>query len=114
MNVASEVVLEERNKPLIKQEIGMTVLHLLPFLGLWTGATWYDWTLCAFLYFFRMFWVTGGYHRYFSHRSYNTSRVFQFIIAFMAQTSIQKGALWWASHHRVHHRTSDTPKTHIL
>jgi len=57
-----------------------------------------------------MFWVTAGYHRYFSHRSYKTSRVFQFIIAFMAQTSLQKGALWWASHHRVHHRTSDTPK----
>ena len=110
MEAAENIELEKRNPPVLKQEIGMTVLHLIPFLGIWTGATWFDWAVCAFLYFFRMFWVTGGYHRYFSHRSYNTSRFFQFIIAFMAQTSVQKGALWWASHHRVHHRTSDTAK----
>jgi stearoyl-CoA desaturase (delta-9 desaturase) len=57
-----------------------------------------------------MFWITGGYHRYFAHKSYKTSRFFQFIIAFMAQTSAQKGALWWAAHHRHHHRYSDTPE----
>jgi stearoyl-CoA desaturase (delta-9 desaturase) len=56
-----------------------------------------------------MFWITGGYHRYFAHKSYKTSRWFQFIIAFMAETSAQKGALWWAAHHRHHHRHSDTP-----
>ena len=54
-----------------------------------------------------MFWVTAGYHRYFSHRSFKTSRVFQFVIAFMAMTSAQKGVLWWAAHHRHHHRFSD-------
>jgi stearoyl-CoA desaturase (delta-9 desaturase) len=57
-----------------------------------------------------MFFITGGYHRYFAHRTYKTSRIFQFIIAFFAQTSVQKGALWWAAHHRVHHKYSDTPK----
>src|SRR5438128_2096021 len=55
----------------------------------------------------RMFFVTAGYHRYFSHRSFKTSRVFQFVIAFMAMTSSQKGVLWWAAHHRHHHRHSD-------
>jgi stearoyl-CoA desaturase (delta-9 desaturase) len=59
------------------------------------------------LYFLRMFFVTGGYHRYFSHRTFHTSRVFQFILAFGAQTTSQKGALWWAAHHREHHRYSD-------
>ena len=49
----------------------------------------------------------GGYHRYFSHRSYKTSRVFQFLLAFFAMTSAQKGVLWWAAHHRHHHRYSD-------
>ena len=62
---------------------------------------------CLALVFGRMFWVTAGYHRYFSHRSYKTSRVFQFVIAFMAMTSAQKGVLWWAAHHRHHHRFSD-------
>lgn len=86
------------------------ILHLLPLGALFTGATLFDWIVCAVLYFGRMFWITGGYHRYFSHKSYKTSRFFQFLIAFFAQTSVQKGALWWASHHRIHHRHSDTPE----
>ncbi|UII28463.1 acyl-CoA desaturase [Fulvivirga maritima] len=105
----SEVVLEKRNKPVLKQEIAFALVHLMPLAAIWTGVTLFDWIVCAFLYFFRMFWVTGGYHRYFSHKSYKTSRWFQFVIAFMAQTSVQKGALWWAAHHRHHHRYSDTP-----
>lgn len=106
----SEVVLEKRSKPILKQEIAFAVVHLLPLGALWTGATWFDWVVCAVLYFGRMFWITGGYHRYFSHKSYKTSRWFQFVIAFMAQTSAQKGALWWAAHHRHHHRYSDQPE----
>lgn len=103
------VALQERRKPILKQEIAFLIVHLLPLAALWTGATLFDWIICAFLYFFRMFWITGGYHRYFAHKSYKTSRWFQFVIAFLAQTSAQKGALWWAAHHRHHHRHSDTP-----
>lgn len=58
-------------------------------------------------YLVRMFGVTAGYHRYFSHRSYKLGRVAQFALAFLAQTSAQKGVLWWAAHHRHHHRNSD-------
>ena len=58
-------------------------------------------------YYLRMVAVTAGYHRYFSHRSYKTSRLFQFILAFLAMTSAQKGVLWWAAHHRHHHKYSD-------
>jgi stearoyl-CoA desaturase (delta-9 desaturase) len=108
--MAEPVVLENRKRPIIKQEIAFTIVHLIPLLAIWTGATLFDWAMCFALYFIRMFWVTGGYHRYFAHKTYKTSRVFQFIIAFMAQTSAQKGALWWAAHHRHHHRHSDTPK----
>jgi stearoyl-CoA desaturase (delta-9 desaturase) len=57
-----------------------------------------------------MFGVTGGYHRYFSHRSYKLGRAAQFGLAFLAETSGQKGVLWWAAQHRVHHRESDTEK----
>jgi len=59
-------------------------------------------------YGIRMFAVTAGYHRYFSHRSYKMNRICQFLMAFMAQTSAQKGVLWWAAHHRDHHRNSDS------
>jgi stearoyl-CoA desaturase (delta-9 desaturase) len=58
-------------------------------------------------YYLRMAATTIGYHRYFSHRTFKTSRVFQFLLAFAAETSAQKGALWWAAHHRDHHRYSD-------
>ena len=58
-------------------------------------------------YYLRMFAVTGGYHRYFSHRAYKMNRVWQFLMACLAQTSGQKGVLWWAAHHRDHHLHSD-------
>ena len=57
----------------------------------------------------RIFFVTGAYHRYFSHRSYRTSRWFQFVLALGATATGQKGPLWWAAHHRVHHKLSDAP-----
>lgn len=66
--------------------------------------------LCLGMYYLRMFGVTAGYHRYFSHRSFKTSRIFQFFLALLATTSTQKGVLWWAAHHRDHHRFSDMPE----
>jgi len=82
-------------------------VHLLPLLAFWTGTRWQDWACCVALYWVRMFGVTGVYHRYFSHRTYKTSRVFQFLLALVAMSSSQKGVLWWASNHRVHHKLSD-------
>ncbi len=76
---------------------------LIPFEGWYVG-------LAVGLYYVRMFGVTAGYHRYFSHRSYRTSRAFQFLLALLALSSAQKGVLWWAAHHRKHHRESDQPE----
>jgi stearoyl-CoA desaturase (delta-9 desaturase) len=70
----------------------------------------FSWAMIGWLagsYFLRMFGVTAGYHRYFSHRAFKLNRFWQFCLAFLAQTSGQKGALWWAAHHRDHHRHSD-------
>jgi stearoyl-CoA desaturase (Delta-9 desaturase) len=83
------------------------IVHLLPLAAIYTGASAIDWLVCFGLYYVRMFGVTGGYHRYFSHRTYKTSRVMQFCLAFLAQSSAQKGALWWAANHRHHHKFSD-------
>ncbi|MFL5300738.1 MAG: acyl-CoA desaturase [Anaeromyxobacteraceae bacterium] len=66
--------------------------------------------LVALGYFGRMFGITAGYHRYFSHRAYRTSRAFQFVLALLGTTATQKGPLWWAAHHRDHHRYSDGPE----
>ena len=56
----------------------------------------------------RMFGLTAGYHRYFCHRAFKTSRLFQFVLALLGTAAAQKGPLWWAGHHRSHHRHSDT------
>jgi len=71
----------------------------------WSGAA-----LALGSYLLRMIVVTAGYHRYFAHRSFKTSRAFQFLLALGAQSAAQKGVLWWASHHRWHHKYSDTPE----
>lgn len=89
--------------------IPFIAVHLLALGSFWTGVTRGAVICCIVLYVVRMFGVTAGYHRYFSHRAFRTSRVFQFLLAFLAQTSAQRGVLWWAAHHRHHHRYSDMP-----
>ncbi len=66
--------------------------------------------LCLASYYLRMFGITAGFHRYFSHRAYKTNRAFQFFLAFLGGAAAQKGALWWAAHHRHHHKYSDQPE----
>jgi stearoyl-CoA desaturase (delta-9 desaturase) len=86
-------------------------VHVAAVVGVaLVGFSWKGLALAVALYYVRMFGVTGGYHRYFSHRTYRTSRAFQLFLAVLAQSSVQKGALWWAAHHRDHHKHSDTPK----
>jgi len=89
--------------------IPFIVIHLLCIGALWTGVHARDLLLCLVLYYVRMFGVTAGYHRYFSHRTFKTSRVGQFLLGWMAQLSAQQGILWWAGKHRQHHRYSDLP-----
>jgi stearoyl-CoA desaturase (Delta-9 desaturase) len=74
-----------------------------------TGWSWAGLGLAALFYLPRMWFVTAAYHRYFSHRSFKTSRWFQFFLGVGATLTLQKGPLWWASHHRLHHKLSDAP-----
>ena len=75
----------------------------LPFVGWsWTAVA-----VAAALYVVRMFAITGFYHRYFSHRTFQTSRFMQFVFAAWGNLAIQRGALWWAAVHRHHHKHSD-------
>jgi len=90
--------------------IPIALVHLVPFLAFLTGVPWWNWVLMGALYVVRMFFITAGYHRYFAHRSFRTSRVMQFIFAFGGGTAVQKGPLWWAGNHRMHHRYADTDR----
>jgi stearoyl-CoA desaturase (Delta-9 desaturase) len=85
-------------------------VHVAAIAGVATlGWSWSGVALALAMYAWRMFFVTAGNHRYFSHRSYRTSRVFQFLLALGGVATGQKGMLWWAAHHRRHHRLSDRP-----
>jgi len=84
-------------------------VHVAAVVGpILLGWSWTGLALALGLYVVRMFGVTAGYHRYFSHRSYKTSRAFQFALALLGASAAQKGPLWWAGHHRGHHKWSDT------
>src|SRR5436853_5051424 len=83
-------------------------VHLACLLVWRVGFNWVAVATCLALYAVRMFGVTAGYHRYFAHRTYQTGRVFQFVLGVLATTSYQRGPLWWAAHHRYHHIHSDT------
>lgn len=82
-------------------------LHLLPFGALITGASAAVFAVAAGLYVIRVWFVGAGYHCYFSHRAFKTSRAFQLVLAVGAQTSAQGSVLRWAAGHRVHHAHAD-------
>jgi stearoyl-CoA desaturase (delta-9 desaturase) len=88
--------------------IPFALVHVVCIAAVWSGITWQSLVLCAAMYWLRIFAIGAGYHRYFSHRAYATSRVIQLVLAFLAQTSAQKSVLWWAAKHRHHHLHSDT------
>jgi stearoyl-CoA desaturase (delta-9 desaturase) len=84
--------------------------HAIPLLAFVTGVSRRAVVLALVLYLVRMFFITAGYHRYFAHRTYRMARVPQFVMAFGGTTAVQQGPLWWASHHRDHHRYADTER----
>jgi stearoyl-CoA desaturase (delta-9 desaturase) len=97
-------------------EHGIDWLRAVPFLALHLGCLavlWVGWSPVAVavavaLYVVRMFAITGFYHRYFSHRAFRTGRAWQFVFAVLGNSAVQRGPLWWAAHHRHHHRVSDS------
>jgi len=84
------------------------LLHLACLAVVRVGISAVALEVAAGLYVVRMFALTGFYHRYFSHRTFRTSRATQFIFALLGASCVQRGPLWWAAHHRIHHRHADT------
>lgn len=98
--------------------IPLIFLHAACLLVLWSGWSPIAVAAAVGLYLVRMFAITGFYHRYFSHKAFQTNRFWQFLFAVLGNTSVQRGPLWWAAHHRHHHRFTDlrndvhSPKQH--
>ncbi|MEP6632622.1 MAG: acyl-CoA desaturase [Luteimonas sp.] len=91
-------------------------LRVAPFIGLhlaclgvlWVGVSATALWVALGSYALRMFAITAFYHRYFSHKSFRTSRAMQFVFGLLGASCVQRGPLWWAAHHRHHHRHADT------
>ncbi len=98
----------EHNEIVYPAAIPFALVHLGCFAAIWSGVSLRALAICIALYWLRIFAIGAGYHRYFSHKAYSTSRVFQFVLAFLAQSSAQNSVLWWAARHRHHHLHSDT------
>lgn len=87
--------------------IPLLLLHLGCFAVIWVGVSKLAILVAIVSYFGRMFAITGFYHRYFSHKTFKVNRFWQFVFALIGASAAQRGALWWASHHRHHHRHAD-------
>jgi stearoyl-CoA desaturase (delta-9 desaturase) len=93
-------------------------LRAIPFIAMhcaclgvfWVGVSPFALAAATALYAIRMFALTGFYHRYFAHKTFRTSRAMQFVFAVIGSASVQRGPLWWAAHHRNHHRHADTER----
>jgi stearoyl-CoA desaturase (delta-9 desaturase) len=82
-------------------------VHVACLGVIWVGVSWVAVGVATALYLVRLFAITGFYHRYFSHRTFKTSRPFQMVMAVIGNSAAQRGPLWWAAHHRHHHNHSD-------
>lgn len=87
--------------------IPFILIHVACLGFVFTGTSTFAVLVAIFLYVIRMFAITGFYHRYFSHRTFKTSRTVQFIFAVIGASSSQRGPIWWSAHHRHHHRKTD-------
>jgi stearoyl-CoA desaturase (delta-9 desaturase) len=89
--------------------IPFVAMHLACLAVFWVGISWVAVGVALIAYTVRMFAITGLYHRYFSHRSFKTSRLGQFLFGVLGASAVQRGPIWWAAHHRHHHAHSDQP-----
>lgn len=89
--------------------IPFLVLHLACLAVFFVGISAVAVLMAVALYLIRMFAITAFYHRYFAHKSFKTTRPVQFLFALIGASATQRGPLWWAAHHRQHHRHADQP-----
>jgi fatty-acid desaturase len=84
-------------------------LHALPVLAILSGARTIDWLVCLGLCLLYAFGLGACLHRYFAHRAFKTSRVFQFIMCLLVGMTFGD-PIWFAGKHRIHHKHSDTER----
>jgi stearoyl-CoA desaturase (delta-9 desaturase) len=105
-----------------RQSLGVRIVTLLgvtlPLLGvvaagllLWGwGFNWVHLGLLLGMYLLTAVGVTVGYHRLFTHKSFEASRPVKFIFAVLGSMAVEGPLLKWVAMHRRHHQHSDGPE----
>ncbi|WP_151767881.1 acyl-CoA desaturase [Acinetobacter oleivorans] len=106
VGTSGEYVIEKKIQWL--RIIPFILLHIACLAAFWVGVSWFAVIFMLGFYFLRMFAITAFFHRYLSHKTFQTSRIVQFIFILIGTMSAQRGPLWWAAHHRYHHHFTDT------
>ena len=106
LKILKRCAADEDNRLLLTSS-PLVFMHLACIGVFFTGFSWVALIALALTYFARVFALTAGFHRYFSHRAFKTSRSFQFLLAWVGTSSAQLGPMWWAANHRHHHQHSD-------
>lgn len=105
-NILAHAFQDEDNR-LLMVSSPIFIMHILALGVFFVGFSWIALTAMLLTYVVRVFALTAGFHRYFSHRSFKTSRIFQFVMAWVGTSAAQLGPMWWAANHRHHHQYSD-------
>lgn len=105
-NIIAHALNDDDNR-LLMVSSPIFAMHVMALGVFFTGFSWAALIALLVTYVVRVFALTAGFHRYFSHRSFKTSRTFQFILAWVGTSAAQLGPMWWAANHRHHHQHSD-------
>ncbi|MBI4121159.1 MAG: acyl-CoA desaturase [Parcubacteria group bacterium] len=108
------ILIQRKKNPPFSVKMGAVIIaHVTLFLALGTKlalVALLSMDICFVLFFVRIFFIHSGYHVYFSHKAFKTGRWWQLLLAVGGEAALQKGPLWWAGIHRLHHSKSDTPE----
>lgn len=83
-------------------------LILVPIFIYQNGLSWVHLVFLAVAYVISNMSITCGYHRYFSHRSYDVHPLIEFLYVMVGAGAFQGSILQWCTDHRRHHREVDT------
>ena len=101
----------------VSTRLGSFLAVVLPFAAfLWAivwlwgwGITWPPLILMIVLSVLTTLGITVGFHRLFTHRSFQTTRPIQAMLAVLGSMAAEGAVVKWAAVHRLHHQHSDDP-----
>lgn len=79
----------------------------VPLWAIYVGIGWAEVITAIVLFFFTGMSITAGYHRLWSHKTYEAHPIVRVILAIGGAMTVQNSILHWSSDHRVHHRHVD-------